>query len=177
MAKVCDNTSVGQIIRDGDKLVVIERRNYPEAFALPAGHVDKDTTFADAASRETKEEIGVSIVENRLIFREDIDNPCKREDGLHHLWEVYEAADWQGELKAGSDAKAYRWVTLRELRKMAERTEYFMKKHKVLYDEVGRLTRAIFGVDPVQKKTDSEWKEEMGLEPVWYYMLKKITLI
>lgn len=177
MTKACDNTSVGQIIRNGNRIVVIERRNYPEAFALPAGHVDKDTTFADAVARETKEEVGVSIIENKLIFSEDIDNPCKREDGTHHFWEVYEATEWQGELKAGSDAKAYRWVMLAELQQMAKRTEYFIKKYNVPYTEIGKLTTVIFGNDPVQKNTDREWREQMGLEPVWYYILKKIGLI
>lgn len=174
MAKTCNNTSAGQIIRDGESVLVIERRNYPEAYALPAGHVDEGEPFSKAALRETREEVGFSVEGNKLVFREDIDNPCKREGGTHHRWGVYDASSFTGEFKAGSDAKKCRWVTRQELARMAERTEYFMRKYDIPYTEVGKLTRAIFGADPSQKRTDSEWKEQMGLEPVWYYMLKKI---
>ena len=107
MPKVCDNTSVGQIIRDGEKIVVIERANYPEAFALPAGHVDGDPNFYDAMVREIKEEAGLEVGENKLVFEEDINNPCKREGGSFHDWEVFEASVWSGDLRAGDDAKRF----------------------------------------------------------------------
>jgi len=177
MVKICDNTSVGQIIRDGNKIVVIERANYPEAFALPAGHVDGDPNFYDAMLREIKEEAGLEVEENKLVFEEDINNPCKREGGTHHLWKVYEALNWSGELKAGSDAKKAVWFSPAELQKIAARTEYFMKKYGISHDKVCELTVAIFGKNPEEKATDSEWKQEMGLEPVWYYILKKLGII
>lgn len=177
MAKLCDNTSVGQIIRGGEKIVVITRKNYPEAYALPAGHVDGDPNFTDAMIREIKEEAGLLVEENKSVFRESIDNPCKREGGSHHLWEVFEALRWSGELKAGSDAKEARWFSSADLKRIAERTEYFIKKYGISYEQVGKLTVAIFGKNPEDKATDPEWKEEMGLEPVWYYILKKLGLI
>ena len=176
MAKICDNKSVGQIIRDGEKIVLIERKNYPESYALPAGHVDADINFADAAIRESQEEVGVTILENKMVFREDIDNPCKREGGSHHLWEVYDAVKWNGELKASSDAKSYLWADTDALIRLARRTEYFIQKYGIPYTEVGKLTVAIFGADPNLKTTDLEWKAEMGLEPVWYYILKEHIL-
>ena len=176
-AKQCDNTSVGQIVRDGENIAVIERANYPQAFALPAGHVDGDPHFADAVLRELKEEVGLTIEENEPVFKEDIDNPCKREGGSHHAWEVYTALRWSGILKAGSDARKARWFSPDDLRKIAERTEYFMKKYNIPYDRVGALTVAIFGKNPADKKTDPEWKAHMGLEPVWYYILKKLGII
>ncbi len=52
-----------------------------------------------------------------------------------------------------------------------------MKKYGIPYDNVGKLTVAIFGNDPALKNTDPEWKEQMGLEPVWYYILKKAKVI
>ena len=61
MAKICDNTSVGQIIRDGDKIVVIERANYPEAFALPAGHGGGGPNFTYAGIRGTEKKTGLKI--------------------------------------------------------------------------------------------------------------------
>ncbi len=178
MSKTCNNTSVGQIIRDGEKIVVIERANYPEAYALPAGHVDDtDVDFSHAMTRELQEEAGILVLENKLVFKEDIDNPCKRAGGSHHLWEVYKAVRWSGTLKAGDDAKKADWFKPEELKKIAQRTEYFMKKYGIPYDRVSELTIAIFGKNPEDKATDPEWKEEMGLEPVWYYILKKVGII
>jgi len=174
MAKRCDNTSVGQIIRlyNGD-LVYIERKSYPQAYALPAGHVDGDNPWSAGVERECKEEVGIEIVKNTLVFKEEIDNPCKREGGSHHLWEVYQAEEWNGEPNAGDDAKAAYWGSAEKIGELARRTEYFMAKYGIPYDGVGALTRAIFG-DPALKNIDPEWVSEMGLEPVWYYILKKL---
>lgn len=177
MTDVCDNTSVGQIIQDKNRFIIIERHNYPEAFAFPAGHVDTDKSFANAVIREAKEEVGISVVENKLIFSESIDNPCKRSGGTYHFWEVYEATKWLGEFRASSDAKICRWITLAQLQEIAERTEYFIKKYNIPYTEVGKLTVAIFGTNLAQKNTDLEWKKQIGIEPVWYYILKKIKII
>ncbi len=175
MSHGCNNTSAGQIIRRDGKIAVIERMYYPESFALPAGHVDDGEDFATAAIRETAEEVGITIDENRLVFTEDIDNPCKR--GPRHMWRVYDAVRHHGALKAESDAKEARFVTLDELQNMARRTEYFMKKYNIPYDRVGELTIAIFGKNAADKATDPEWSADIGLEPVWYYMLKKLNVI
>ncbi|MDP1689523.1 MAG: NUDIX domain-containing protein [bacterium] len=61
MSKICDNKSVGQIIYKGNILLMIERKNFPKSYALPAGHLDGDT-FDIAARRETKEEVGINIL-------------------------------------------------------------------------------------------------------------------
>lgn len=165
------------IIRDNQgRILVIERAGYPQAIALPAGHVDKDENFREAAVRETKEEVGIEILDQAIAFQAKIDNPCQREKGTHHLWQVYTATDWKGQAKAGSDVKSCYWITIEELKKIANRTEYFMEKYNIPYEKVGRLTKAIFG-DPNNPQTDIEWLEQMGLEPVWYYMLKKIGII
>lgn len=175
MAKRCDNTSVGQILRREGAFVLIERKNYPQAFALPAGHTDGDA-YAPAALRETREEVGAEVGENRLVWQGRIENPCKREGGDYHAWEVYEADSFAGELKAGDDAKSYFLAAPLELRRLAKRTEYFMGKYGIVWTDVNALTRAIFG-NPADKTTDIEWKAEMGLEPVWYFILKQAKLI
>lgn len=177
MAKICDNTSVGQIIQQGHRVVLIERRNYPRAYALPAGHVDGDNPWSAGVEREVREEIGLDIKENIELFRREIDNPCKREGGSRHLWKVYRAVSWSGELKAGSDAKRAFWADPGQLRRFVERTDSFIKKYGIAYERVGDLTRAIFGKDPAGAETDPEWREEMGLEPVWYFILKELRMI
>lgn len=177
MAKICDNTSVGQIIEllgeDLRRIVVIDRANYPQAKALPAGH--EDGVEGDAGVRkEVAEEVGLTILENELVFTGRIENPCKREGGDYHEWKVYRSFKTEGELKAGSDAKKAAIVTLAELHLYAIRTEYFMHKCMISYDEVYNLTRSIFGHDPSGSETDPEWKQNPGLEPVWYFILRQL---
>ena len=170
MGKICDHRCSGIIIRRANEVLSIVRNNYPQAFALPAGHLDGDTPEV-SSKKESEEEVGLQIVSQKLVFFDDIDNPCKREGGNQHEWSVFQAIDWRGTPLAGSDAKSFRWVSLEELKKMAEQTEYFMKKYSLEYIQVGDLTRAIFG-NANEGKTDPEWLAEMGLEPVWYYILK-----
>lgn len=176
MAKKCDHTSAGIFFEEKDKIVLIKRKNYPEAIALPAGHLDGDTPDGNAI-RESGEEVGLVLTDMNLLLRSAIDNPCKREGGYHHDWWVFQAIKWSGELKAGDDAKEAFWASGEELKKFAARTEYFMKKYNISYAEVGKLTRAIFGDIPAEKKTDPEWQAEMGLEPVWYKILKDLGKI
>ena len=54
------------------KLILIQRKNFPEGVALPGGFVDYGETGRQAAIRETKEELGVdiSIVEDLGVWDE-----------------------------------------------------------------------------------------------------------
>ncbi|OGY67489.1 MAG: hypothetical protein A3I24_00110 [Candidatus Harrisonbacteria bacterium RIFCSPLOWO2_02_FULL_41_13b] len=181
MAKVCDHTSVGLLLsyqNNNDwqlRFLMIERHNYPQAIALPAGHCDGDD-FYKAIRREGKEEVGIDLGNLNLNFVARIDNPCKRQDGSHHIWGIFEGYFYSGTVAAGSDAKRFFWATLDELRKFSQRTEFFMKKYSVDWQDVGKLTKAIFG-DPQNPQVDPDWQKEMGLEPVWYYILKKLMYI
>ena len=175
MDKQCDNTSSGIIFEKDKKILLIKRFNYPEAIALPAGHLDGDAP-EENAEKESEEEVGLLVRDLLMVWRGNINNQCKRENGNHHLWFVFRAIDWNGELKAGSDAKEAFWASTKELNAFARRTEDFMKKYNVPYHDVGRLTFAIFG-DPEKKNTDPEWKENMGLEPTWYKILKELKII
>lgn len=175
MPKICDNTSVGQIIKQDGSFLMIERFNYPQSYAFVAGHGD-GLAMEAAAKKESLEEAGIEIVENKLVWKGNINNFCKREGGNHHVWEVFEAIFWTGEPKAGDDAKEFFWALPERLRQLANRTEYFMKKYDIFYDRVADLTKAIFG-DPKDKKTDPQWQNDMGLEPVWYFILKELKIL
>lgn|GEM_PF-1656732 len=167
MAKLCNNLSEGQIIwTSPDHLIVIDRGNYPQAKAMPAGH--------EPVAQEVAEEVGLMILENELVWQGMIDNPCKREGGTHHYWKVYETNRASGEIKAGSDAKRASVMSWLDFAYIASRTEHFMLKYGISYHQVGDLTRAIFGTDPTGQETDPEWKENPGLEPVWYYIFRDL---
>lgn len=174
MPKLCDNKSAGMIVPLWEHLLMIERRNYPEAYALPAGHLDGDT-FPVGAVRECREEVGLEIPTKdiQLVFSTPVTNPCKREGGSWHEWEVYRLLGLPAttEIKEGSDAKKAFWASKVDWQRWARRTEYFMKKYNCRWTDVGTLTTKIFG-DPKDKKTDPEWLAEMGLEPVWYFILR-----
>ena len=176
MVKKCDNTSSGIIFEENGKILLIERHNYPQAVALPAGHLDGDKPNGNAIL-ESSQEVGLALTDMNLFWHNTVDNPCKREGGNHHDWWIFKARKWSGEVKAGDDAKKAFWSSYEELQKFAARTEYFMRKYNIPYTEVGRLTKEIFGDVPAEKKTDPEWQAEMGLEPVWYFILKALKLI
>ena len=84
-------------------LVLIERRNPPQGWALPGGFVDEGEWLADAAIREAKEETGLDV-ELRELFHAYSD-PAR--DPRHHTLSVVyiaQAVD-PDELAAGDDAK------------------------------------------------------------------------
>lgn len=173
--KACDNKSVGIIVMSGNRLLMIERLNYPQAYALPAGHLDGDD-FPAAAVRELREETGLVVTaENlELVFSGTVSNPCRRENGFFHDWKACRliGLPQKSEAIAGDDAKKVFWADKADWVKLARRTEYFMSKYKRSWLEVGMLTREIFGASK-KEETDPEWKAEMGLEPVWYFILRE----
>src|SRR3989344_6681396 len=166
MAKQCDNKSVGVIIRDGERTLIIKRKNYPVACACVAGHLDGDSPL-DAAMKETGEEVGLHVEPARFMERITalkLANPCKRDGGLGHEWYVYEVDAPVVVPKAGSDAKEALWTTPAELTALMKRTEDVAKKHGVRTEDLARSTPAIV--------SDSEWSANPGLEPVWVVLFR-----
>ncbi len=188
MAELCDNKSVGMIITDGDRLLMIDRGNYPRCKALPAGHLDGGS-YPEMAITEVSQEVGLEVPMRDLLLAfgemQSVDgiaigNPCKREGGSNHKWRVYRLAGPPPtlELKAGDDAKQAFWATRDEWQHYAIRTEYFFSKLGLSWTEVGALTLAVFGDPKTGPVTDeekifyAEWESDPGLEPVWYYVLR-----
>ena len=96
MAKICDNTSVGVIIRgSGGKYALLKRAKFPVGIAPVAGHIDDHGSPVQAALDEAEEELGLIIEPSDLMPTEiaarRVDNVCSREGGGHHIWSVYEA--------------------------------------------------------------------------------------
>lgn len=175
MNRICDKTSVGAIVVDkSSNFLMIERKNYPRAFALPAGHLDGDAPDF-ASKKECKEEVGIDIVRQNLVFEGRINNPCKKNPPYHDWW-LYRADEWSGEPVSGSDAKSFFWASPEKLQKLGDRTEFFFKKHNFNYHQVGELTKAIFG-DPGKGRTNPDWLSNPGLEPVWYFLLKNAKVL
>jgi len=153
--KICDHTSVGMIVWQEDKLLLIERGRAPYGFAAPAGHVDVDILYEDSAKRELFEEVGLTTVSLKLLTEGRKENPCRREGGTWHYWKIYQA-ETIGEIKRSEDeTKQARFIGQDELSKLAERTEKYLKK----------------------EVTDEEWEKAPGIEPVWYDWFKELRII
>jgi ADP-ribose pyrophosphatase YjhB (NUDIX family) len=155
MSKACDHTSVGMLVRDGGKLLMIERAKYPFGFAVPAGHVDGDATFEDAARRELMEEVGLKSEELLLVFDARKDNPCRRDGGTWHHWKVYETST-TGRLAGNKDeTRQARWFSTDEIKRLSLKTEKYLR----------------------QDISEDEWRNDPGLEPIMFEIFKELHII
>jgi ADP-ribose pyrophosphatase YjhB (NUDIX family) len=155
MEKICDHTSVGMLVWKGDKLLLIERARFPKGFAIPAGHVDGDPTYEDAARRELKEEVGLDATGFTLVAEGRKENPCRRKDGTWHYWKLYRATTTGDVNRSQDETKQANWYSKDEIKSLAERTEKYRK---------GDVT-------------DDAWNDKPGLEPIMYDWFKELTII
>ncbi len=155
MTNICDNKSVGMFVWNGDKLLMIERKKFPPGFAVPAGHVDSDGSFEDAAKMELKEEVGLDTTELILIGEGRKENPCRRIGGTWHYWKMYKT-EAVGEVHGAPDeTKRVGWYTVPEITEMAKRTEEYRQ----------------------DKVSEEDWAKNPGLEPVMYDWFKELKII
>ncbi|NCN22468.1 NUDIX hydrolase [Candidatus Falkowbacteria bacterium] len=155
MANKCDNKSVGMLVWRDEKLLLIERKKKPFGFAPPAGHLDGDNSFEQAAKRELKEEVGLDANKIELIIEGRKENPCRREGGTWHYWKIYKI-EANGEVKRSEDeTKQANFFTKDDLLSLALKTEQYIN---------GRITQ-------------EDWEKSPGLEIVWYEWLKKLQII
>ncbi|TLM68935.1 MAG: NUDIX hydrolase [Deltaproteobacteria bacterium] len=100
--------TVDIIICDGDRIVLIERRNEPLGWALPGGFVDYGEALEAAAVREAREETGLTLQDLRQ-FRAYSDPG--RDPRQHNISMVF-IARGIGTLQAGDDAGNACWFPL-----------------------------------------------------------------
>ena len=90
-------TAVYMIFRKDDKIAFLLRSNtnwMNGHYGLPAGKVEKDESFTNAAIRETREEAGVELEPDnfRLVLTGHRKHPDSNWVDL-----VFEASNWEGE--------------------------------------------------------------------------------
>lgn len=155
MSKECDHKSVGMLVWRDNNLLLIERKRPPFGFAPPAGHLDGDALFEDAAKRELQEEVGLKTENLKLLIEGRKDNPCRRNGGSWHYWKIYEVQA-SGEIRRSvEETKQAKFVNKELLAELAKKTEQYINK----------------------EISDSEWEKSPGLEPVWYEWLKALKII
>jgi 8-oxo-dGTP diphosphatase len=99
------------ILLPRDRVVLIERRNPPPGWALPGGFVDEGETIEAAAVREAKEETGLDVRLEELLY---VYSDPRRDPRKHTLSAVF-LGRAVGEPAGGDDAaqaRAFAWDAL-----------------------------------------------------------------
>lgn len=94
---------------DEERILLVRRGREPNKglWAVPGGKVDFGETLAEAATREVKEETGLLIELDEIVWVGEFI------DGEHHLVLVdFLGAPTGGELKAGDDATDVQWIEI-----------------------------------------------------------------
>lgn len=157
----CDNASVGVIITDHDRrLLLIDRATPPFGRAPVAGHVDQHGGAEAAAHVEVTQEVGLAVAELVKLSEVWLPNPCRRRpgpQGVGHQWTVYRATA-RGRLAINPrEVRSAHWHLSAEVQMLASRTAAF----------------AMGGISA------EEFNSEPGLQPVWTRLLvaeRMITL-
>lgn len=153
--KVCDNKSVGMLIKMNGDILLIERKKPPFGFAPPAGHVDAKGSFENAAKEEVEEEVGLIPKTIKLLAEGRKENPCRREGGTWHYWKIYQV-DTEGEIKRSEDeTKQANWFSADKIKSLAQRTE------KYLAGEI----------------PEEEWQQSPGIEPIWLEWFRELNIL
>lgn len=138
-----------------EKLLLIERGQYPWGFSVPAGHVDGDVTYEESAERELFEEVGLTAVALALEIEGRKENQCRRQEGTWHYWKLY-TVEVTGTLERSlEEVKHVRWYSKEEINALAKRTEQYNR---------GDIT-------------EDEWEREPGLVPVMYEWFQELQII
>ena len=102
----------------GPEVLLIERANPPHGWALPGGFVDEWEMVETAAIREVKEETGLRIHLDTLLYV--YSNPA-RDNRQHNLSVVFTAEITEGAMipTAGDDARQAKFFNVESLPRLA----------------------------------------------------------
>lgn len=111
--------SVGALIKQGDKYLLIDRGTPPFGFAGPAGHVDEGEEPQHAIVREVKEESGLDVIECKLLLEEELNwNWCGGGIKVHY-WYLFECSA-SGRLNRDErETKSISWYTKEEIKNLS----------------------------------------------------------
>ncbi len=111
-------------------IVLIERKNFPQGWALPGGFVDYGEKAETAAVREAKEETGLDVVLTDLL---GVYSHAGRDPRFHTLSIAYTAVAATKEISPGDDAGKAALFELNNLPDMA------FDHHRIVSDFLNKL--------------------------------------
>lgn len=109
---------VGVVVFRGDSVLCIQRGRPPGqgVWSIPGGHQEWGETLFEAATREMREETGLTVRPGSIITAVDVIG--RNDDGtIDHHYTIIDilAVDLGGEPIAGDDAAAVAWVPMARL--------------------------------------------------------------
>jgi 8-oxo-dGTP pyrophosphatase MutT (NUDIX family) len=126
--------SVGALIKQDGKYLLIDRVKTPFGFAGLAGHVDIGETPEQALVREVEEESGLKVKNYKLLMGEELDwDTCSKGIEVHY-WYLYECEIAGEVIQNKIETKSINWYTLEEMKKLNLQNvwEYWFKKLKII---------------------------------------------
>ena len=107
------------IVRNNEGKILLQRRQgtklWPGFLALPAGHVDEGENVYDAAIREAREELSITITKQDIV---DTFVVNRRNKSLLPYFDVYfEISSYEGKIKINEPEKCseLKWVDINDL--------------------------------------------------------------
>ncbi|MEC8381793.1 MAG: NUDIX hydrolase [Myxococcota bacterium] len=126
--------TVDIIIHKDGKILLIKRKNPPFGWALPGGFVDEGETVEQAAIREAKEETGLDVQLETLLY---VYSDPRRDMRQHTLSIVFTASS-NGTPVAADDATDLGYYSFKELPKLAFDHAEIVADYKVFLESGNR---------------------------------------
>ncbi len=125
--------SVGIIISNRNKKILLfDRKIFPFALTIPAGHLDADEEPLLAAVREVSEEVGATPLDVALFSQEDvIGDECRRGADAHR-WSLFTGTlSDTTPLTLNDEAADAVWLTIDEAlnKELTYPLRYFLQKY------------------------------------------------
>src|SRR5687768_2273179 len=106
----------GVLFRDGGHRILLVEPVYKDYWELPGGAVDADESPYDAAVRELKEELGLSVTPGRLLVVDWVPPRTGRTEGVMFVYDggVLDPTDAAGIQLPADELRSWAWSTLPE---------------------------------------------------------------
>jgi 8-oxo-dGTP diphosphatase len=126
--------AVGAIVFKDHKVLLVRRGKPPaeDLWAIPGGRVEIGETLPAAAEREIFEETGITIQALKPVYTFDVIERDSSGRIRFHYVIVDLIADYvRGDIRAGDDASAARWVSSDEMAslKVSSKTRQLLRTH------------------------------------------------
>jgi ADP-ribose pyrophosphatase YjhB (NUDIX family) len=117
---------VSTLVWHDGRVLLVRRRRPPlqDLWSLPGGHVEFGERLADAARREMREETGIEVADLRQLEVVELiggsgDSRSGGEPAYHYILVVFAGRFAAGQVTAGDDAAAARFVAPAEFDELA----------------------------------------------------------